>query len=121
MLKFSTLTPKPKYNYGTLRLQGDASPRPHAFGAHWGRAVLGPWGTAGPRGGGCDPPQWSQNCGTEGAKHYKDAGTTLKLRGGGGETSPGVQGNPYPKLKTILIWSTIFLKGPKLTCNNEQK
>ena len=35
------------------------------------------------------------------------AGTTLKL-GGGGQTSTGVQGNPYPKLKTPRIWHTIF-------------
>ena len=32
---------------------------------------------------------------------YRGAGTTVKLEGGGGrQTSPGVQGNPYPKLKT---------------------
>ena len=40
-------------------------------------------------------------------KRYMDEGTTLKLRGGG-QTSPGVQGNPYPKLKTPPIWPTIF-------------
>ena len=28
--------------------------------------------------------------------------------GGGGQKSPGVQGNPYPKLKTHRIWPTIF-------------
>ena len=28
--------------------------------------------------------------------------------GGGGQTSPGAQGNPYPKLKTPWIWPTIF-------------
>ena len=33
----------------------------------------------------------------------RDAGTTLKLGGGGGS-----KGNPYPKLKTLLIWPTIF-------------
>ena len=37
------------------------------------------------------------------------AETTLKL-GGGGQTSPGVQGSPYPKLKTHRIWTTIFLE-----------
>ena len=40
---------------------------------------------------------------------FRGAGTTLKL-GGGGQTSPGVEGNPYPKLKkTPRIWATIFL------------
>ena len=28
--------------------------------------------------------------------------------GGGGQTSPEVQGNPYPKLKTPRIWPTIL-------------
>ena len=28
--------------------------------------------------------------------------------GGGGQTSPGFQGNPCPKLKTPRIWPTIF-------------
>ena len=28
--------------------------------------------------------------------------------GGGGQASPGVQGNPYPKLKNPRIWPTIF-------------
>ena len=32
----------------------------------------------------------------------------MKL-GGGGLTYPGVQGNPYPKLKIPRIWPTIFL------------
>ena len=37
------------------------------------------------------------------------AGTTLKMGGGGeGQTSPGVQGNPYPKLKTPRICPTVF-------------
>ena len=32
---------------------------------------------------------------------------------GGGQTSPGVQGYPYPKLKTPRIWPTIFwYRGP---------
>ena len=35
----------------------------------------------------------------------RGAGTTLKLVV---KTSRGVQGNPYPKLKTPRIWPTIF-------------
>ena len=31
--------------------------------------------------------------------------------GGGGQTSPGFQGNPYPKLRTPRIRPTIFLGG----------
>ena len=41
--------------------------------------------------------------------------------GGGGQTSPGVQGSPYPKLKTARIWPTIFWERPKFTCKNKQK
>ena len=43
----------------------------------------------------------------------RGAGTTLKF--GGGETSPGVQGNPYPKLKTPWISPTIFGDRSKFT------
>ena len=57
---------------------------PIGDGLFWGHG-----GRQGRGGGGCDPPQWSQNCGTEGAKHYKDAGTTLKLGGGEGKRLPG--------------------------------
>ena len=42
---------------------------------------------------------------TNGIKNYElklDAGNTLKL-GGGGQASPEVQGNLYPKLKTAWI------------------
>ena len=40
----------------------------------------------------------------------RDAGTTMKLGGGGGgKGHPGVQRNPYPKPKTPRIWPTIFL------------
>ena len=35
---------------------------------------------------------------------------------GRGETSPGVQGKPYPKLKTPRISPTVFLGRPKFTC-----
>ena len=40
---------------------------------------------------------------------------------GGRQTSSGVQGNPYPKLKTPWIWFTIFWEGLKFTCKNKQK
>ena len=53
---------------------------------------------------------WMTNRGT---------GTNLKL--GGGQTSPGVKGNPYPKLKTLRIWPTIFWETPKFTYKNKQK
>ena len=54
--------------------------------------------------------------------YTRDAGTTLKSEGGGGgQTSPGVQGNPCPKLKTPRIWPSIFGEGPKFTCKNKQK
>ena len=46
--------------------------------------------------------------------------TTVKSRGPGTilkfgvrQTSPGVQGNPYPKLKTPRISPTISWEGPK--------
>ena len=52
--------------------------------------------------------EWSGSRGAspEGGGRGRGAGTTLKL--GGGQTSPGVQGNPYPKIKTPRIWPTIF-------------
>ena len=31
---------------------------------------------------------------------------------GGGQKSPGVQGDPYPELKTHRIWPTIFGRNP---------
>ena len=36
--------------------------------------------------------------------YRRGMGTTLKLGG----TSPGVQGNPYPKIKNPRIWPTSF-------------
>ena len=35
--------------------------------------------------------------------------------GEGGRRFPEAQGNPYPKLKSPQIWSTIFRLGPKFT------
>ena len=46
-------------------------------------------------------------------------GNYFEVGGGGGQPSPGVQGNPYPKLKTPRIWPTIFREGPKFTCKNK--
>ena len=48
------------------------------------------------------------------------AGTTLKLGGGGGQ-SPGIQGNPYPKLIAPRFGPLFFWKRPKFTCKNKQK
>ena len=42
----------------------------------------------------------------------KYRGTKTTLMWGGGQTSPRVQGNPYPKLKTPQIWPNIFGKEP---------
>ena len=48
----------------------------------------------------------------------RHTGTALQGRGdyfevgGGGQTSPGVQGNPNPKLKTPRIWPTVFGRDP---------
>ena len=42
----------------------------------------------------------------------RGAGTTLKLGGGGGQTSPGVLGNPYPKIKKILGFGPLFWERP---------
>ena len=47
-------------------------------------------------------------------------GTILKLGGGGGQTSPWVQCNPYPKLKTPRISPAIFL-GTKVYVQKQAK
>ena len=44
----------------------------------------------------------------------------FEVGGGGGQTSHGVQGNPYLNLKTPRIWPTIFWQGPKFTCKNKK-
>ena len=41
--------------------------------------------------------------------------------GGAGQTSPGVKGNPYPKLKTPRIWSTIFWEGARIHVQKQTK
>ena len=40
--------------------------------------------------------------------HLQGRGNYFEVGGGGGQTSPGVQGDPYPKLKTPLVRPTIF-------------
>ena len=37
----------------------------------------------------------------------QERGNYFEVGGGGGQTSSGVQGSPYPKLKTPWMWSTI--------------
>ena len=37
-----------------------------------------------------------------------------------GQTSPRVQGIPYPKLKTPRIWPTIFYERPKFLCKKSK-
>ena len=45
----------------------------------------------------------------------------FEVGGGGGQTSPGIQGNPYPKLKTPRIWPIIFGRAPSSRAKNKQK
>ena len=40
---------------------------------------------------------------------------------GGGQTSPGVQGSPYPKLKTPRIWPTIFFRETHVRVQKQTK
>ena len=72
---------------------------------------------------GVDATEGACATGAAGGARARGAGTTSKL-GGGGQTSPGIQGNPYSKVKTPRIWPIIFfffLESPKFTCKNRQK
>ena len=48
-------------------------------------------------------------------------GNDFEVGGGGGLTSPGVQGNPYPKLKTPRVSPTIFLGGTHVHLQKQTK
>ena len=54
------------------------------------------------------------NIGSQGRGSYFEVG-------GGGQTSPGVQGSPYPKLKTPRIWPTIFLGETEVRVQKQTK
>ena len=48
----------------------------------------------------------------------RELGTFFEV---GGQTSPGVQGNPYPKLKTPRILSSIFFGETQVHVQNQTK